>query len=331
MGFIVNKVETTKMIQLVLFENEINPIEKKLKPLISWSYSKMNIFNTCRRKYYYQYYGSKKRTALKETNKAKLIELAQLSNKSSVQGNLIHKVIGTYFKKAKIGELWDLKRLENFGIKILKDSLTHSLAIKNGQSITKSKYQQPIIKEILYNILTYNDIYSEVCENIRICFTNLFESKEFSQLMEGGKKSESHIEDDCSFILNNRIAVDGKLDIAYKDDDELIIADWKTGKHELEDTSLQLLVYALWSKNIEEYRGKNIQIKKAYLLENKVESLDFSELHIERARVRILQDSALLIEMEEYAKEAIVDAFMPCNHKKVCEFCSYEEICQTNN
>jgi CRISPR/Cas system-associated exonuclease Cas4 (RecB family) len=105
-----------------------------------------------------------------------------------------------------------------------------------------------------------------------------------------------------------------------------VIADWKTGKKELQDTSLQLLVYALWARQFREWDFDSVEIQKAYLASGQLEKLEYSELHINRARARIMQDVEVLKEMDEFGKDAIKEAF--AMHKgKNCKLCPFEEIC----
>ncbi|MFN4315295.1 MAG: PD-(D/E)XK nuclease family protein [Chitinophagaceae bacterium] len=294
---------------------------------VNWSYSKMQAFRDCPRKFYYLYYGSKKRNAKAEPLKEKLIELSKLSNKYMVQGNLIHQLVSIYFRQAKKGEVWDLNRLTNFGLMIIEEIIAYNNAVKSGIPETP-KFPKPILKELYYSTVSANDIKIEIIDIVQNCLNSFWNSEEYTHLKYGGTKPSSKIEGDTSFLLNNTISVDGKVDIAFLDQRHLIIADWKTGKKELEDTSLQLLVYALWARQLTEWSFDSIEIQKAYLATGVLEKLEFSELHIERAKAKIMQDGEMLKEMDQFGKHSVKEAFA-MHRGKNCRLCPFEEICNS--
>ncbi|HEX2846250.1 MAG TPA: PD-(D/E)XK nuclease family protein [Chitinophagaceae bacterium] len=295
-------------------------------PKISWSYSKMQFFRDCPRKYYFHYYGSKKRTAKDEALKDVLIELSKLSNKYMVQGNLVHQLIGIYFKKARLGEIWDFKRLSGFGRKIIEETIQFNEIIQNGQTAPQVKFPKPIIKELFYNTIANTELRDELIRVVDLCLHNFLQSSSYEHLREGGKKDLAKIEGDTSFKIHDHLSVDGKVDIAFLDNSLLKIADWKTGKKALEDTSLQLLVYALWAGQFKEWSFDQIEIEKAYLQDGSLEKLEFSAINVDRAKARILQDAELLTEMDEYGKNSVKDAFA-LHIGKNCNTCPYETIC----
>jgi len=294
---------------------------------VNWSYSKMQTFRECPRKFYYQYYGSKKRNAKAEPLKERLIELSKLSNKYMVQGNLIHQLVSIYFRQAKKGEVWDLNRLTNFGLMIIEEIIAYNNAVKTGIAETP-KFPKPILKELYYSTVPDNDIKDESIDTVQKCLNNFFGSDNYAHLRYGGTRPSSKIEGDCSFLLNDAISVDGKVDIAFLHQRQLIIADWKTGKKEIEDTSLQLLVYALWARQLTEWSFDSIEIQKAYLATDVLEKLAFSELHLERAKARIMQDGEMLKEMDEFGKDSVKEAFT-MHRGKNCKLCPFEEICNS--
>jgi hypothetical protein len=314
--------------QLDLFGNEVRGIEFPGSPIFSvdWSYSKMQAFRDCPRKYYFLYYGSKKKKALNEPLKERLIELARMSNKYMVQGNLIHQMISLYFKKAKQGELWDLKRLTSFVSMIVNETFVHNENVRAGRAVENLKYPKPVLKELFYSSVDDGQLKKEILDVTIACLTHFFLSDLYEPIRRGGALPSSVIEGDTTFSINDVISVDGKVDIAYVDDSRLIITDWKTGKREMQDTSLQLLVYALWARQLKDWKFAVVDIQKGYLADGSLEKLQFSETHIHRARVRIMQDAELLMEMDEYGKGSVRDAFAK-HEGKNCKTCPFEEIC----
>ncbi len=308
--------------QLDLF-NKVQPIPIEK---ISWSFSKMGTLRQCPRRYYYQYYGSKKRLASKEPDKERLIFLSSLSNKYLVSGSIIHTAVATYLKKRSEGDEWNLARLVGWGKKLLAESIGYSQNKRNGTTDIR-QYPPEIIKEIYYSEVDLSGFRAEVEEKIVSNLINFMESERFATLKKGASQPGAMIERKTVFTLDEATKVDGQIDVAFKTDNELTIADWKTGKVEFEDTSLQLLAYALWAIEKEGASSNQIRIQKAYLQEDKLENLEFSEEHLFRARTRIFQDAEVMRELHEFGKEGVSEAFTPCKQDKICTSCPFEEIC----
>ncbi len=313
--------------QLDLFGNIVIANEgASVASKVNWSYSKMQIFRDCPRKYYYMYYGSKKRNAKDEPLKMELIELSKLSNKYMVQGNLIHQMIGLYFNKAKKNDFWDYGKTSNFAKMILNETIEYNNSVKKGISVDNTKYPKALLKELLVKDVDSIKLKDEMLSTIDQCIKIFFESDVYKEVRLGGISYDSLVEGDTSFTLTESINVDGKVDLAFLSDKTLNITDWKTGKKGVEDTSLQLLVYALWAKKINHWKFDTVEIKKAYLASCELEKLEFSDVNVERAKVRIMQDAEILNEMNDYGKMAEGSAFTM--HKgKNCLQCPYEKIC----
>ncbi len=309
--------------QYDLFNRLVDAPQEK----IAWSFSKIGTLRQCPRKYYYQYYGSKKRKALNEGSKETLIFLSKLSNKHLVSGSIIHTVIATYLKKRRDGDEWDLNRLNGWSKKLLSESILFSENLRDGISDVRL-YPPDVLKEVYYSKVELSELKEEIETKIENNLTNFYESEKFDHLKSGASKHGALIERRASFSLDDSTKIDGQIDVAFKENDKTIIADWKTGKIEYQDTSLQLLTYALWMIEKEGLSLDQISIQKAYLQEDKVEELEFSEKHLFRARTRILQDVEIMRGLHEFGNEAISDAFTKCNQQKICDLCPFQEVCQ---
>lgn len=297
------------------------------KEKISWSFSKVGTLRQCPRKYYYQYYGSKKRMAITEPHKERLIFLSGLSNKHLVSGSIIHTVIATYLKKRIKGDEWGQDRLISWAKKLLSESIVYSENNRDGITDVR-QYPPDILKEIYYSEIELSEFRNEVEAKIIANLTKFCESEKFEYLKHGASQPGVMVERKAVFNLDESTQVDGQIDVAFKSNDEVIIADWKTGKVEFQDTSLQLLTYALWAIEKEGVSPSQIKIKKAYLQEDKVEELEFSKEHLFRARTRIFQDVEIMRELHEFGKDAVSDAFTKCDQQKICNSCPFQEICQ---
>src|SRR5437870_1491550 len=79
---------------------------------IAWSYSRRQLLEQCLLRYYYEYFGSSRRTSA--ADKDLLRFLKSLQNRYERAGAILHQVIATWFRKAQRGERWVPDRLERW-------------------------------------------------------------------------------------------------------------------------------------------------------------------------------------------------------------------------
>ena len=313
------------MTQLDFFDkNILSPSESRNK--FNYSYSRFETFDSCERKYYYSYYGSKKTKALDEPLKEELIELSELANRHLIIGDILHSVISWFLKTAKKGDLKEYSQIENFAIRRLNNVLDNTMFFKSDGIKKESEFPLPIIKELLYDYYNYLSLKNELEEAIRKNLNNFFNSAKFEDLRNGALTDSAIIEGRSNFNLGN-IKVIGKIDLAFEKNGLLTINDWKTGKSHFEETSLQLLIYALWARSKNEFQDKEIIIQKSYLAEDEIDVLKYSESQLYRTKAKIRQQVELLKEMEEFGNQAIESAFPVRKHEKKCRICPFEKIC----
>lgn len=311
------------MIQTTLFDLGQKVKEQNTSPLwnkIKWSYSKRSTLNSCLRRYFYQYYGSKKGYP----NAEKVELLKKLSSKETVFGNIIHWIIACSLRNAQKGQEWDEERIISFGHKMLDDSI---LTSKRFESKKHFQGSENIFMEIVFNEQNSEDLREEAKHRIQMCIENLFLSSEFIKIYEAGKLDYSLVESNTNFKLNENITVYGQLDIAYFDGQGIRIVDWKTGEENIEDSSLQLAIYALWATKKYSLKPEDIEISKAYLYADKHDSMVFNQAELGRANARIIQDGYRMIELEEFAQEHQIEAFDMCDSSNVCAKCSFKRLC----
>jgi hypothetical protein len=250
--------------------------------------------------------------------------LKRLASKEAVIGNIIHWIIACSLRSAQKGTDWDDERIISFGQKLVEDSISRSMRFNR---IDKFKQNENFFMEIVFGEVNIDNLRDEASERIETCVDNLFETSEFYKIYEAGKLDNSLVEKSTIFKLTDSVTIYGQLDIAYYDSGGIRIIDWKTGEESIEDSSLQLSVYALWANMVEKISSENIEISKAYLYDDSYNNLAFNSIELQRAQARILQDSNKMNELEEFAKKGIVDAFDMCESMKVCSKCSFKRLC----
>jgi hypothetical protein len=323
-----------KMIQHSLFDKPQtivttpkvkNVVEVKEKPKIGWSFSKMEMLNSCPRKYYYNYFGSSKRKS-KDDNREEISVSKNVGNIHILVGDIVHESIAIYLRKRQKDDEWNFDRLLWVAQKKLTDIVDYTIDFRKGQQ-KEGEYAIKICKEIYDDISRKNEVLEFAKNKIKQSVENFYNSEEFEFIRNSAFYSDTIIENLAKFKLGN-INIDGRIDVAFNNDGKFHIIDWKTSYAEYEETSVQLLVYALWAIDKHEKEIAEICIHKAYLLDGKIETLEFSRQHIERAKAKIRQSVDEMKMLESYGIEGIIDAFDCCDEPKMCKLCSFEKICK---
>lgn len=294
-----------------------------------WSHSRINFLDSCPRKYYYHYYVAKKKTAKNAPDKNQAMILAHLGTKHLLLGTIIHSTIELYFKKYKSGSNYNLNYLLQTGYQRLEDAITLTRNARNNPQFNFPNSTDKIFKELFYGSVNEVTFKEELSEKIKLNLTNFFNAEAFAEFRQGGKQKSSELEKWVIFKLMNYASIKGKLDLTFVDQQEQFnIVDWKTGNVENEESSLQLLIYAIWAQETKKIEQDSMRLYKAYLQEQKVEELQISEEFILRAKMKVIQDTQAIEQLHNYGVNGIDAAFSKIKFpNKICPQCPFEEIC----
>jgi CRISPR/Cas system-associated exonuclease Cas4 (RecB family) len=295
---------------------------------VGWSYSKMEMLKSCPRKYYYNYFGAGKRKAKEDTNKSEIAFLSKMSNIHTTVGTIVHESIAIFLRKRQKEEEWNFEQLKWLAEKKLNDTIDYTVKLKNGEE-TNNPFPLCPIKELFYNTSLKDEIIDFAKAKINISLEHFYNSEDYEKIRDNGFYIETIVESMAKFKLDNT-NIDGVIDIAFEDDGKFHIVDWKTSHYEPEETSVQLLVYALWAIEKHGKEIDEINIYKAYLLDGKIEPLEFTQKHLDRAKAKIRQSVEEMTMLEQYGIDGIIEAFDCCDEPKVCKLCPFEKICKSS-
>ena len=185
-----------------------------------------------------------------------------------------------------------------------------------------------LLQEVFFGEANYRTLYQEVEEKICLILKNALCSEVFVPFVKGGIQQDSYVEKKFKLKLNDQIKISGEVDVAYEEGDLFVICDWKTGKVDDGDDSMQLLVYTWWAMDELGVALENVKLYKAYLLENGVKAFRLSEKEFFMNKMAIRQSAEVMLEMAEFGVEGDWSAFTPCNQPKICSLCPFQKICQ---
>ena len=317
------------MQQRDLFGNLIS--EERQTIAYPWSHSRANCLESCNLKYFFQYYGSKGRSAKNIPDKQRIIFLSHLATKHLIAGTIIHDAIDHYFRQYKAGTNYNLSMLLTWAYNKFEAICRLTEQARINEHI-KFDSRDKISKELYYRTVDPEKFKIEIREKITINLTNFLDAKEFEEFRIGGKQKSSFLEKWVIFKLMGYVSIKGKLDLSFDSSTgKYYIIDWKTGNVEYEETSLQLLIYAIWAIEEMKIDPERVLLFKAYLQENRVEQLEFSDDNILRAKMHVIQDTEAIEKLHKYGIEGTIAAFSKIDFpNKICPQCPFEEICHKN-
>lgn len=307
-----------------LFEG--SPLEMFKNAKIEWSYSRRQVLEHCPRRYYYQYYGANNRTAKVEPQKGLLRFLKTLTNRHMRIGNILHLVIGTYLKKCQQGEMWSCDKLLSWAQNIYHRDREYSRTRAYKHAPSQERYPPLPLLEFHFQFEGAEELYAESEQRLLEALRNFTTSLTFSSFRTGGSLPEAVVEKQIR-LKKQHFSARGQADLVYPNGPKIVIVDWKIGGLNEAAKSLQLLFYALWA--VKKYRclPEDVNIYKAYLIDNKVSPFAVSERNLQRASARIIQDVEKMKALDGYGKNAIAEAFTPCGQSQICVLCPFQGMC----
>ena len=280
----------------------------------SWSVSRHDSFEWCRRRYFYSYYAAEGDPEIKRLKKLSALPLWA--------GSLVHEEIETFLK----GHDTLPSELEQQAIvhaavhgQMLadwKDSEAGSLRFR----LFEHEYQVPVEaedKKLAVGI---------VMRSLR----NFFKSPTLADAFSTGRKNWLSVEDLASFDVGGTEVL-LRMDLAYRrSDGRVVIVDWKTGRGEGRFSEVQLAGYALyaarqgWVASPEE-----IETELAYLAIPRYVRRAIDTQKLERARAFIEESAARMktLLLDPVLNLARLEDFPMIDRPQRCRRCNFRRLC----
>lgn len=235
-------------------------------PEFSWSCSRSQVFNTCRRSYWYQYYGGHNGWLDNaDINARTIYKYRNVTNLNLVLGQAIHEVM-----KKTVTFKDDDYSAQN--VKDWVKGYLHDTCVKGADTLAwdAKPNRNPALQEVLYwggfksdQTKKVVDYVNKKLDNFGDAFKN---TKTYKEIKAGRMKELVEADENMNndkfgsevFTYTNIQGVEravkiwAKVDLLYiRDDGKYIIADWKTESKDVyvkeeftDDAYFQLLVYA---------------------------------------------------------------------------------------
>jgi hypothetical protein len=287
----------------------------------SWSVSRHDSFNTCRRKYFYSYYASNDDPEIKRLKKLSALPLWA--------GNVVHGTIENFLKtRDAIPSPEEQDAIVKAAVH--GDMLTAWRESEQGVGVDESGAFRFRLFEHEYQVPVDADDKKIVVGIVMRSLRNFFRSDLLKDVMAAGRARWLTVEDLVSFEVAG-VPVFVRMDLAYRDrDGRVVIVDWKTGRGEGRFSEVQLAGYALyaaqqgWVQSADELRTE-----LAYLALPRYVRRTVDQKRLDHARSFIAKSAsnmkALLI--DPMGNLGRLEDFAMVERPQVCRRCNFRRLC----
>lgn len=282
-------------------------------PILGWSFSRYNTFSTCKRQYFYQYYG-------KYDSEYPVLKIEALKEMTSIPleiGSIVHDLI---------------RDALNFIAESEKSPTIDNLMARFEKS--KSKYFSKKYSEVYYGELSHiSESEDEIREKVKMALSNFLASPRLQWILEKAiPYRERWIVEPPGYgeTRINGLKAYCKVDFLFPVDGEIFIVDWKTGKKR-DDHSTQLLGYASWASYHLKHDVSKIKTIVAYLIpEYQEEEVTFDQFDFTNFSRQVRIETQQLYEYTDNIEENVPKAkenFPLAESDMMCKYCNFRELC----
>lgn len=297
-------------------------------PRWSWSFSRQQTFEDCRRMYYYQYYGSHSGWEINAPPEAALAyRLKKLVNLYTVLGDAVHQAAQLVVERLAMGRpLVGAAEIEERIRQQLRSVWRSSQS--NRALFVQHPNRVPMLHEFYYGYGPSDELVEKINERITLCAHNLASSPILREIGEGGGEVLSCEQFD-TFELEGT-PVYAVPDLIYRrTDGGLLIVDWKTGRQD-EQNLEQVALYGYYAQEKFDVPADQITIRLEYLEAGTGVELTLSDEMLAEVKAKAVSG---MIEMRSYLDDAELnrakprEAFPLTPYRQQCLRCNYLELC----
>jgi hypothetical protein len=280
----------------------------------SWSVSRHDSFASCRRRYYYAYYGAQEDPEIQR--------LKRLSALPLWAGSVVHETIEGLLKER------DTLPSETEQAAIVQAAVHERMLADWRESesgplgfrLFEHEYAVPIEQEdkkIAVGI-------------VRRSLRYFFRSPTLRDALAAGRRNWLSVEDLASFSVDGT-TVYLRMDLAYRrPDGVVVIVDWKTGRNEGRFNEVQLAGYALYAAQQGWAAGpEDIETELAYLAVPRHARRRVDGRTIDHARAFIAKSAAAMkaLLVDPLANLARLEDFPMVDRPQLCRRCNFRRLC----
>lgn len=280
----------------------------------SWSVSRHDTFQRCRRRYFYSYYAA--------PHDPEIYRLKKLSALAMWAGNVVHDAIESF-----LGTHDAIPAAE------AQEALIHEIV--HGRMVTdwrdsEGGSERFRLFEHEYGVPVEHDDKKRVVGIVKRSMRNLFRSDTLKEAFATGRENWLTVEDLIDYDAGG-ITARLRMDLAYRNaDGRIVIVDWKTGRGEGKFSEVQVAGYALyaaehgWADSAEE-----IETELAYLARDRYVRRSVNAAGLKSARAFIARSAARMKELlhDPNRDLARIEDFPMIDRPYECKRCCFRRLC----
>lgn len=291
----------------------------------SWSKSRDETFNKCRRMYYFQYYGSWGGW-FDETDERirKLYILKQLQTRQMWAGQKVHDCVKKVLESIRDNDKPISKQ------KAVDDTI--SIMRKEFKDSKRGNYwKEPktcALFEHEYDLKIPDDEWKNTADHVAQCIKTFYNSDIYNYITQLSSEEWLGVEKFSDFLLDET-KVFVKLDFVCRKESEIYLYDWKTGKVEADTHRLQFGCYCLYSVQNWNVNPKQVKLFEFYLSSGEQNEYNFSEHDLDSI-TEYINDS--INQMKNLLNEpknniASEENFPFIEDALICKYCNFRKLC----
>ena len=298
-----------------------------LANVFSWSRSRNNMFQDCRRRYFYHYYGSWGGwEADAPAAVRRVYVLKQLTGRQGWAGRVVHQAVEMALKALHAGRELPEPWLIDETVRRMREEWRFS---KSGSYRERPKGDVALF-EHEYGLDVPASQWQGLRDHVLRCLRNFYRLPLLEEIRGTPRDRWILIEDVRAFDFEGT-PVYAAPDFGYwTTADRLALVDWKTGSPDPEETSVQLGGYALYARDILEVPPDRVDLLEVNLREGVVSTHPWDEERLveirERLRLSIRAMKAWL--RDPAANEAVLEDFERTEDLRLCRWCNFKAVCR---
>jgi len=302
--------------------------QRREYPQWSWSFSRLQTFEACKRVYYYHYYASHngwERDA--PSLAAAAYRLKKLTNLYTALGDAVHQTAQLAVERLALGKpLMAVGEIEERIREKMRSVWQWS--VSGRQQFIQRPNQVPMLHEFYYGQGPTQDVVDRINDRIGKCAHGLAASLTLAELAEGRGEVIACEQFDTFELYGTQVFA--VPDLVYRSQlERYLIVDWKTGRQE-EQNLEQVALYGLYAHAKLGVDPEEIVVRLEYLDAGSVVELALNGEMLAVVRERAQKSMA---EMRGYLADVELNqakpqhAFPLAENRSQCLRCNFLELC----
>jgi hypothetical protein len=298
-----------------------------LANVFSWSRSRGAMFEECRRKYFYHYYGAWggwAADAPAETRR--LYVLKQLTGRQGWAGRVVHEAIEMALRVLHAGRDLPESWLTEETLRRMRQEWLFS-----RQGRYRETPKGPVaLFEHEYGVPVADRTWQVLRDHVLRCLRNFHRLPLTADIRETPRERWILIEDVRAFDFEGT-PIYAAPDFGYwTTADRLALVDWKTGNPDPEETAVQLGGYALYARDVLDVEPDRVDLLQVNLRESAVtvHPWDAARVDAIRDRLRLSIRGMKAWLRDPDANVAVLEDFERTEELRICRWCNFRGVCR---